>query len=451
MVPTGEFNGRAFYALAVPMIVSRAGLAVMSIADGVMVARWDAGDYAALSLADGIIGRLLDVFVAFLFGALSLVPRYFARGDGRGVRSLWLRTLPVALALGAAGAAAGVFGTGILTALGQAPSLAQRSGPLMLILGAGAPAALLAISAAVYLEGIRRPRIVAVAVIAANLLNIAFNWLLIGGHAGAPAMGALGSAWSTTLVRVGLAAWLVAAAWRTPLPESSMPAANSDSLSDQWRLGISAAATVAVMVSLGTGLTIFAGWLGLLALGAFSASLSLCGPAGLIAFGLADAAGIHVGSAAGRPGVRRPAEVAWASLRLAVLPVAALTVLLVFLAGTWAGLYTHDADLRLAITALLPIAGCLSLVDSVGLVMAASLRGLKEAVWPAAIEIASMLVMIPLAAALVWGTAWVPPQGARGLVLAMLSVAVLRAALLTGRFWWQTRRPLLARTLESSC
>ena len=342
------------------MIVSRAGLAAMSIADGIMVARWSAADFAGLSLADGTIGRLLDVFVAFLFGALSLVPRYFAQHDGERTRAVWLRTLPIALICGLTGVIAGYFGTRLLTAMGQAPALAQQAGPVMLVLGAGFPSALLAISAAVYLEGIRRPRIVAVAVVIANVLNLALNWLLIGGHWGWPAMGALGSAWSTTLVRTGLALVLVLAAWRARLPQSTATVSTEAWQRDQWWLGASAAATVAAMVSLGTWLTIFAGWLGVLPLGTFAAALSLCGPVGLVAFGLADAAGIHVSAAAGS--LRPPAQVAWASLRLTVIPVGLLVALLAVWAHGWAALYTHDAALRHAIGNLLPFAACLSLV-----------------------------------------------------------------------------------------
>ena len=83
--------------------------------------------------------------------------------------------------------------------------------------------------------------------------------------------------------------------------------------------------------------------------------------------------------------------------------------------------------------------------------MAASLRALKEAAWPAAIEIASMAIMIPLAAALAWGTSFAEPLGVRGLVFAMLAVALVRATLLAGRFWWRTRGIKITTELESTC
>jgi multidrug resistance protein, MATE family len=212
-LPLG-FRSSAFLRLALPMIVSRAGLAAMGIADGIMVARYESREFACLSLAEGTLGRLLDIGIAFLIGGLLLVPRHFARGDSAGARTLWLRTVPVALALGAAGLAAGLCGKLLLALMGQKPELAAGAAPVMAILGAGYPAALLAISAAVYLEGINRPRLVAACVVAANLMNLLFNWLFIAGHFGIPAMGARGSALSTTIVRCVLGIVLGTIAWR---------------------------------------------------------------------------------------------------------------------------------------------------------------------------------------------------------------------------------------------
>ena len=272
--PAPVFSVPAFFSLAGPMIVSRAGLAAMGIADGVMVARFQSHEFAWLSLAEGTLGRLLDVGVAFLMGGLSLVPRHFAQGDTAGAGALWRRAVPVAVAMGMAGAAIGSFGAPLLGLLRQRPELISGAAPVMAILGAGYPAALVAIASAVYLEGMNRPRVVAASVIFANLLNIFLNWLFI------PGMGARGSALSTTLVRCGLCLVLAGFAWKTRRAPSAIVAdsAREASRRAQWRLGFGAAGTVAAMVILGASLTVFAGWLGVLPLAVFSASWNLAAP-----------------------------------------------------------------------------------------------------------------------------------------------------------------------------
>ncbi len=439
------FSARAFFGLALPMIVSRTGLAAMGIADGVMVSRFQAHEFAWLSLAEGTLGRLLDLFVAFLLGGLALVARHHARGDAAGARLFWLRTLPVAVGLGVVGFLVGLCGNPLLSIMGQSHALTAGAAPVMAILGAGYPASLLAISAAVYLEGVNRPRFVAICVITANVLNVALNWLLIGGHFGLGAMGARGSALSTTLVRCALCMALVGYAWRLRTEQradddsETHRAERAASARAQWRLGFGAAGTVAVMVALTAPLTVFAGWLGVLPLATFAAAWSLAAPAALLALGMADATGIYVGSEAGRSGEHRAAAVAWASLRATLAPTAVLVGALIIWAHFFATLYTKDLNLQSSMTAVIPVVAMIILVDCSGFVMSASLRALREVVWPTGIDIGSMLLLVPLALTLAFPAGY----GVLGLFLAMLGSGIVRAMLLMWRFWWRTRNTVL--------
>jgi MATE family multidrug resistance protein len=204
-----SFTGRAFLRLALPMIVSRAGLTAMGIADGIMAARFASHEFVWLSLAEGTLGRLLDIFFALLIGGLSLFPRHFAQGDIAGARTVWLRTVPVSAALGVAGLMVGLVGRPLLAMMGQARDLAGGARS-----AAGYPAALFAISSAVYLEGMNRPHFVAASVVGANLRNILLNWVLIGGHLGVSAMVARGFAFSITVVRCGFCLALTGIGWR---------------------------------------------------------------------------------------------------------------------------------------------------------------------------------------------------------------------------------------------
>ncbi len=56
-----------------------------------------------------------------------------------------------------------------------------------------------------YLQGMGVVRPIMVALVTANIVNVAANWVLIFGHLGAPAMGVRGSAWATVFARIVMA------------------------------------------------------------------------------------------------------------------------------------------------------------------------------------------------------------------------------------------------------
>src|SRR5207237_6167225 len=59
------------------------------------------------------------------------------------------------------------------------------------------------------LQAMNMAQPIAFALVSANIVNALFNWVLIYGKWGAPAMGVVGSGWSTAISRVYLAAVLV--------------------------------------------------------------------------------------------------------------------------------------------------------------------------------------------------------------------------------------------------
>jgi len=133
--------------------------------------------------------------------------------------------------------------------------------------------------------------------------------------------------------------------------------------------------------------------------------------------------------------LRDAAAVAWASLRLTLVPIAAAVAILSIWASVFAGLYTRDPNLRASMAAVIPLVGCVLLVDCVGFIIVGSLRSLRETAWPTGIEIGSMLLLVPMSVSLSVYRGF----GAQGLFLAMLTAGIARAGVLVWRFWWRTR------------
>jgi MATE family multidrug resistance protein len=431
-----------FLVLAAPMVISRAGLAGMGIADGIMVARYSPTQLALLGFADGTLGRLLDVLIALLIGGIALAARAYESATPFEAGAVWRRAVGLGLAGGIAAAVLGFAGHWWLGWFGEAPALAKGAAPIVAMLGAGMPLALVAVATAVFLEAVGRAPLVAAAVVAANVLNIALNWLLIGGRFGLPPLGALGSALSTTLVRLALAFALVIYAWTLPdhvrlgIRRAPPGVANGDG-AQQRHLGYGAAAIALVMNLLGMSITVLAGWLGTLPLASMTALWNALSIGALVAFGMADATAIRVAAALGAAangdhGSQTPLSAALLGFGVTMLALSLLVAPALLAPEFVAGIYAPRGDLRGALMALLPLGGLVLLCDGASFVVAAALRGLGDAVWPTALHIAVAALLVPLA----WWIAVAHGGGAAGLVTAILITSLLRAFLLGARLAW---------------
>src|SRR5205807_6809240 len=66
-----------------------------------------------------------------------------------------------------------------------------------------------------YLQAVGQVRVITLALVTANIVNAAGNWVFVYGRFGAPRMGVTGSAWATFWARTYMAGVLVAALlWR---------------------------------------------------------------------------------------------------------------------------------------------------------------------------------------------------------------------------------------------
>src|SRR3954466_6359662 len=200
---------RPMLALAAPVVAAELGWVTMGIVDTIMVGRLGAGAIGAAGLASNLfftiavfaMGLLLglDPLVAQAFGARRLDECHRWLVDG-----VWLGlivTLPMA---------AIVLGMNATLHLGGLPpEVVVLARPYLAILTWSLPPLLLYVAFRRYLQAMNLVRPVMIALVTANIVNAAANWVLIFGHLGAPAMGVRGSALATLLARVFMAAFLL--------------------------------------------------------------------------------------------------------------------------------------------------------------------------------------------------------------------------------------------------
>lgn len=431
--------------LAAPVVVARSGIMVMGLVDTVMVGRFSAEELAYLGIGLAPITVLLLILTGLLMGTLVVTAGAFGSGDERGCGAVWRRSLAYALSLGTIAATICAFGEPLLRLLGQGDELAREGGAVVRVIGLGLPGAAVFLTTTFFLEGLRRPLPGMVMMIAANVVNAALNWIFVYGYLGLPAMGAVGSAWATTGVRLFLAAGLVGYVW-------TMADARRYGVRDgartpwtawarQRRIGYAAATSIGVEGTAFSALNVFSGWLGVLPLAAFSIALNLITIVFMVAIGIGAATAVRVGMAHGRGDATEVAFAGWTGLGVAVVAMTMFAIVFALAPEALAAAYTTDPPLRAAAVPLIAISAWILIVDGGQGVMANALRGRGETWGPTLLHTTSyFVVMIPLG----WVLAFPLNRGVLGLYEAILVASVISVSLLSARFAWLGRRDRVA-------
>ena len=427
--------------LAAPVIVTRAGLLVMSVVDAAMLGRASAEELAYHGLGVAPFITFIVTCIGLLFGTLVMTSHAAGREQYVECGAIWRRSLPYAMLLGVFILTLCLFGEPFFRLTDQTPDIAEGAGSVILILGFGAPGSLLFFTTAFFLEGLRRPAPATIVMVAANVLNAGLNWVLIFGNAGAPAMGADGAALSTTIGRTLMAVALIAYVWWGLARKSGdIHDGVRNRAPDGWlrggrahrRIGYAAGAAYSIEASAFSAITFFAGYLGAVALAAYTIQHIMFALVFMLALGLASATSVRVGNAHGRLDWEDRALAGWTGLGLVCIAMAAIGAVLLVFPALIAAFYTDDGALILATAPLIALSAYALVADGGQVVMANALRGAGETWVPTAMHAFSYLcVMTPGC----WYLAFTLNRGVGGLIEGIIIASLVSVILLSARFW----------------
>ncbi len=424
---------RATLRLALPIVAVQVGQQLMPVVDTIMVGHYSGEAMAAVALGNIYSMCTLLVGMGVLLGLDPLVSQAVGAGDDagaaratrRGMVLAALLTIPIAVVHWPAAAALRLLGQHE-TILPAAQAYCRAS-----IVGL-APFLFVAVLRQ-SLQARHRVRPILIAIVVANLLNAGLDWVLIFGHLGAPAMGAVGSGWATSISRWFLAAMIGVLAW-PDLRSTFVPWSRDAFDAAAMRRVVALGAPIGVQIGLEmaafnvTGLLI--GRMGEDQLAGHTAALSLASLTFMVPLGVGIASSVLVGNAIGRGDAPSARRAAGAGFLCGVGFMAASALVLVALPGLLARAYT-DVDAVVVVAAsLIPIAGVFQVFDGAQVVASGILRGAGETRVPAAANLVGYwIVGIPIG----WWLATSVGLGPRGLWWGLTFGLVAVAALLAWR------------------
>jgi MATE family, multidrug efflux pump len=427
----GEFQTfrheiRPMTRLAVPIVLANLGWMTMGIVDTIMVGRVSAEAIGAVSLAS-ILFITVGAFGGGVMLSLdTLVSQAFGAGDVKDCHHSLLSSLYLSLPLSALLMGFLWWSAPLLGRFGINPAVFRQTVPCLHVLTWCTPPLLAYFAFRSYLQGMNLARPVTFALVSANVLNAVCDYALVYGHWGAPAMGAVGSAWSTTISRLYMAAVLAAFILYNDRREKTelLKTALEPDLARIRRLlglGLPAATQIIVEIAVFALATALIGRLDAVSLAANQIALNTVSFTFMVPLGIGSAAAVRVGQALGRKDPEAAGHSGWAAMLLGAGFMSAAALALLLAPGVIARVYSPDPAVIRASASLLFVGAFFQLFDGLQTVATGALRGAGDTRTPMICHaVLYWLVGLPLGSFLCFREGW----GAKGLWIG-LSLALI--------------------------
>lgn len=419
--------------LAVPVMLSRAGLVLMLTVDTAIVGHLEQAGLQLAALGASVIPQtvLQTIAVGLLIGVIVRTAQLDGAGRAAECGQVWRLGILLAAGLGLAYALLLTPGTFILAdLLGQPDEVALAGGPVLTIFGYSLPGLLLYVASTHFLEGINRPIPPMLLMLAANILNAILAYGLANGSFGLPALGVEGVALGTSIVRwvlgLGSIVLVLALVDRERYQVSGRLTHGLQGMAALLRLGVPLAAAIGLETACFSMIVNFSGWLGPVSLATMYAAINYTSFVYMLTIGLATAAAVRVGNAIGREDPAGAQRAGWIAVAMAGAVMAVAGMLTVAFADHAARILTNDVAVLADLVPLLAgVVSLLVIIDSLQGVLMGALRGCADTLVPTAIYGVSFWV-VGVPAGYWWGYRQeIGPTALTWALIAALSVAAV--------------------------
>ncbi len=415
----------------------------MQIVDIAMVGRLGPEAIGAVGVGSALFLAFSIFGMGLLLGLDTLVSQAFGARD-RAACDGWLRhgivlalvlTPPFLLLAGVAGSSLDVWGFD--------PHVLVLVRPYFAIVTWSLPLLLLYAAFRRYLQAVSAVEPVMIALISANVVNAAANWVLIFGNLGAPALGVDGAGWATCISRACMVIVLaVAVARRGVRPWTLTTGVRIAGLRRILGLGWPAAMQTTLEYGAFAAVTMLAARLDPSTLAAHQIVANLAGLTFMVPLGVASAGAVRVGHAVGRRDAAGASGAGWTAIALGAGFMAAAAATFLAAPRALLGIFTIDGRVVEAGLTLIVVVALFQIFDGLQGVATGALRGLGDTRNPMLLNLAGhWMIGLPVGYLLCFAGGW----GVVGLWIGISTGLVLVGSLVTA-IWW-----VRARALPTAC
>jgi MATE family multidrug resistance protein len=432
------------FILALPISIGQLGHIMMSFVDSIMVGRLGAAPLAAAALINSLFFLIMVLGIGMTTAITPLVA--IAKGAKKQgdcgkvldngfminiVFSIIIILLMVLLSY-------------LLKYFNQPPEVVKLGKSYLNILTISVLPFIIFQIYRQFLEGlsyVRPPMFVA---IAANIFNALFNWLLIYGNLGFPAMGLDGAGWATTFTRVLMALALMIFTIKSP----SMKAYNPGIKFSDWdktiikkliNIGLPSGVQYFLEIGAFSFAAIMMGWLGSIPLAAHQIAINLSAITYMIILGISTAGTIRVGNALGEKNIPEIRRAGFSAALVSTSIMLTFGIIFIIFRNFLPHIYIDENDVIELASKLIVVVAFYQIFDGIQATGIGILRGLTDVKIPMFIVFASYwIIAIPFS----YVTGFVLDYGAIGIWIGLLIGLAVVAITLSIRFNILSKNPV---------
>jgi MATE family multidrug resistance protein len=432
--PNLRIELRALLALAIPVVLSEIGWMTMTIVDLIMVGKLGPDAIGAVGLGNAITNAPSLFGIGILLGLDTLVSQSWGARDydschrwlAQGIYIALAATPPIMLLIVAA--------QWLFTGRGVDPTVAVLARTYISALNWSTLPLLVYAGFRRYLQGVGNVRPITFALISANLVNLAGNWIFIYGKFGMPALGVRSSAISTCFARVYMAAVLIYAAWAHEKARGHdlfhhWPGPDWTRLRSLLRLGLPAASQIVLEVGAFATGTVLAAHLTPIALATHEIVLSCAAYTYMVPLGISASAAVAVGHAIGAGDRARARRAGWFAIALGAGFMAFTAILFLTVPRLLIEIWTRDPQVLTLGAHILAIVAGFQIFDGIQTVATGALRGLGETRFPMLMNLTGYWILgLPLGALLCFRFHWGLSGLWSGFTLSLITISMVLLA-----------------------
>jgi len=401
-MPSVRLEIRRLVRLAIPLVTAQVAAMTVWVIDVFMLGQVSVQALDAASLGRLWIFGTAILTIGLLLGLDPVATQAYGAGDRQGLVLAGQRGLVSIVLLTPVWLGLALVTGPALELSGQQPALAAEAHWYVLAQLPGLPFFFGYIVLRHWLQAQGRMKPIMWATISVNAVNAFFNWVLIFGHLGFPAMGSLGAGIATGIAFVYVFAFVAVAAHGlgagSPWRGWGRSVLHLPSVGRILALGAPVGLQMGLEYWAFSITTLWAGWLGHDPLAAHTIVVSISSLTFMVPMGVSFAAVTRVGNLVGARDHGGAQRAAWVALGLAAATMAVSAVGLVAGRRWLAELFTDDAQVIALAAVILPIAAAFQIVDGLQVVGSGVLRGMGRTIPAALINLLGFYaVALPLA------------------------------------------------------